>query len=466
MNYFKAMTPYRKWKLIASAALLAVAVVALSAAGFTKRQVPYSAGPLSNAHAVFTNKCNVCHVSVIKGVKTVGFKNNVTDEACLNCHEAPAHQSNQLFTPTCGSCHVEHKGISRLVHVTDAQCTQCHFDLRTTGGKSRYVTEITGFNRAHPEFAVLRKPHSDPGTIALNHAVHMSDHIVGPNGHNVRLECTDCHRPWEEANGPWKYSSGHVAPMAAPAPYPGAIYDPTSGRELMAPITYQKHCVACHALQFDARFSDSVPHDKPEIVRAFLVQRFKEYIAKNPGAIHQPEPGSVRARMVPAATSFAPEPLARNAEEWVGLRVAAAEKLLWRKTCKECHQFDYPTGAAATPNALPTVRPSNITVRWLPNSIFSHQAHRAVDCTGCHTQALTSQQTADVLVPGIETCRFCHNGPPTRAGRAENGCFLCHQYHDWSKRHGFKGGYTIPQLIGQIQLPKFLQPADPVSAHN
>ena len=46
----------------------------------------------------------------------------------------------------------------------------------------------------------------DPGTIAFNHAAHLSDYILGPNG-RVKLECGDCHRPSAEANGPWKYSA-------------------------------------------------------------------------------------------------------------------------------------------------------------------------------------------------------------------------------------------------------------------
>ena len=35
----------------------------------------------------------------------------------------------------------------------------------------------------------------------------------------------------------------------------------------MSPATYAQTCAACHALQFDKRLADAVPHDKPEVIR-------------------------------------------------------------------------------------------------------------------------------------------------------------------------------------------------------
>ena len=147
LNYFKSMTAYRRWKLIGSLVVIIAAIAWLGADTVLKKQLAYSAGPLSRAHAVFASQCSTCHVSVINGIKTVGFKHNTTDDACLSCHEAPAHQSTQTFTPTCASCHGEHQGTPLLAHVAAAQCTQCHADLQTNGGHARYATAITGFNR-------------------------------------------------------------------------------------------------------------------------------------------------------------------------------------------------------------------------------------------------------------------------------------------------------------------------------
>ena len=453
LNYFKSMTAYRRWKLIGSLVVIVVAVAWLGADTVLKKQLAYSAGPLSRAHAVFASQCSTCHVSVINGIKTVGFKHNTTDDACLSCHEAPAHQSTQTFTPTCASCHGEHQGTPLLAHVAAAQCTQCHADLETNGGHARYATAITGFNRKHPEFAALREP--DPGGLVFNHMVHMSNYVLGPKGQRVKLECNDCHHPAADSAGPWKYGEAQVQEASATASQTlsGTLLHPNAGRELMATVNYQNNCMGCHALQFDQRFIDPVPHKTPQEVHEFVVESFRQYIAQNPGAIREVETAgtTMRAgRVVPAAASGAPELPARSASEWVDRRVAQAENLLWRKTCRQCHQFDFPQG----PSGLPVVKATNITQRWMPNAIFSHESHRALDCVSCHTNSTASQQTSDVLVPSIKTCQSCHTGSPTTAGRAENGCFECHQYHDWRQRKGFKGTYGIPQLTGESWISR------------
>src|SRR5205814_7493189 len=338
LNYFKSMTAYRRWKLIGSLVVILAAVAWLGADTVLKKQLAYSAGPLSRAHAVFTSQCSTCHVSVINGVKAVGFKNNATDDACLSCHEAPAHQANQTFTPACASCHVEHRGTPLIAHVAEAQCTQCHSDLQTNGNHTRYATDITGFNRKHPEFAALRGP--DPGGLVFNHMVHMSNYVLGPKGQRVKLECADCHRPAADAVGPAKYGEAQVQ-EAASSPsqtMKGMLLHPNAGRELMAMPTYQNNCIGCHSLAFDRRFIDPVPHKTPQEVHEFVVESFRQYIAQNPSAIREVETAgtTMRAgRVVPAAAS-GPELPARSASEWVDRRVAQAESLLWRKTCRQC----------------------------------------------------------------------------------------------------------------------------------
>ena len=64
-----------------------------------------------------------------------------------------------------------------------------------------------------------------------------------------------------------------------------------------------------------------------------------------------------------------------------------------------------------------------------------------MECSACHA-APTSKETADVLLPKIETCMQCH-----APGKAESRCFECHAYHDWSKETWVKGRYSLPQLL-------------------
>src|SRR5205085_5910855 len=137
LNYFKQMSASRRWLLALSISLPLLGIVWLGVGGLRHQQAAYSAGPVSPAHSFFANQCSLCHVSLVGGVRMAGFRNNATDAACLSCHQAPAHHGNQqLFTPSCSTCHVEHRG-TVLAQVPDAHCTQCHSDLKTATGQLR-----------------------------------------------------------------------------------------------------------------------------------------------------------------------------------------------------------------------------------------------------------------------------------------------------------------------------------------
>ena len=99
----------------------------------------------------------------------------------------------------------------------------------------------------------------------------------------------------------------------------------------MEPVNYQKHCASCHTLQFDRRFSESVPHKEPKVVYDFVFAKLTAYIAAHPAEIPLVDEPDKRLPSRP------PQPPARNAAEWVEQRMADAQLLLWRKSCKECH---------------------------------------------------------------------------------------------------------------------------------
>jgi hypothetical protein len=209
----------------------------------------------------------------------------------------------------------------------------------------------------------------------------------------------------------------------------------------MTPITFSQDCAACHTLQFDKRFgNEQVPHEKPEVVHAFLLKRFGEYIAAHPGAVHEVNPPD---RQIPERVRV--PRVARNATEWVQFRTDDAEWLLWSKTCKQCHALSPGAGP------LPVVANSNLTARWLPHAQFDHHAHRMMTCSACHANTLNSRETSDVLLPGIQTCQQCHREDNPKEA-AEGRCFECHQYHDWTKAKRTKGRFTIPELRGVARL--------------
>lgn len=433
LQYFKGPHPFRRWRLWLSILVPVLALGWLLSQHASSEKI-YSSGPLSASHAAFGKKCSTCHVSEGRT-----FHKEVTDRACLACHDAPAHHPEKAsFTPSCGSCHVEHKGSAKLANTMDLGCTECHSSLgaHVKNASTTFVSNIAGFDAHHPEFAVLRLKAMDPGTIKLNHARHLAAGLAGPQG-PVQLECSDCHRP-SGMEGKWPY--------AGQAGLPGEIPIPVrlSARAYMVPIRYSDQCAGCHTkdLQFDKRFSESVPHDRPEVVQAFLVQKYSEYFSTHPGAVAEPISPE---RMLPGKfSSSMPPPKSR--EQWVVLQVELSGRILWGKGCKLCH-----TVLSAGSGSLPRIAPSSTPVRWLQHAEFDHEAHRLLTCTSCHEKSPTSQQTADVLIPGIASCRNCHQQAGPQHDAASGRCSECHVYHDWNQERPVKGRYTITQLRGSAR---------------
>jgi predicted CXXCH cytochrome family protein len=227
----------------------------------------------------------------------------------------------------------------------------------------------------------------------------------------------------------------------------------------MAPPRFATQCAGCHLLDFDTRFGpEQVPHDKTGVVHAFLVRRYTEYVQAHPAAVREV---AMPGRQMPGRPCT--PRAARSPAEWVQFRTEEAEWVLWLKTCKECHTLTQGGAllqdrSCETPNAaaqpLPEITKANITARWLPHATFDHQAHRMMQCESCHTKALTSRETADVLIPGIKLCQGCHRPAGPAKDFAEGRCFECHQYHNWKDEKRVKGPYALDQLrSGVIAAP-------------
>jgi len=359
---------------------------------------------------------------------------------------------------------MEHRGRINILAASNQACAECHVNLQAASGKSLSTSHIRSFEDGHPNFDVGDKTNRDPGTIKLNHSLHMKPIRRAPSEPNVQLDCGDCHRTaagaakstWAYADA--KYSAASVShtdvdnfrPAGTSGPAP---HNPSTGRELMAPVKFSNACAACHLLTFDKRFDFGVPHDKPEVIHAFLVRTFREYIATHASEVRlQRDPGRDLTRK-----PLPPEFRILTPAQWVTERTAVAEDLLWRKTCKQCHTLSFSAkssrGKAGLAVAqgndgdvsveLPNVAPANITLRWMPHAKFDHGAHEGFTCVSCHAKALTSTETSDVLLPGIEACKKCHAPGPEHA---ESRCFECHTYHDWSKRKEVTPKFTLPAL--------------------
>jgi hypothetical protein len=497
LQYFTRRHPFRRWKLILSIGAPAVAASWLLLAAARDDQRIYNAGPVSTAHAMFESECRLCHgpglapgapvtqtTLAAAAAAPAGFFLSVSDTACKTCHAGPGHNAKS-DAPACGSCHIEHVGRARLVQVADRHCVQCHGDLRTKDGQpSAFHARIPDL-AGHPQFAVgVRdeqaltrtrlddKPEPrDTTQIKLNHAKHLKVNLRGieelaqqrgPAGlttmkDGLQLSCTFCHMPDERG-------------------------------QYMQALSYDEHCAACHPLDFDGRFPDTVaPHTRPPIVRAFLrgtlAEAFEQCqaipageagapirdrcveleLAKAPpaegdrprgrwlrGRAVEPERGPdtprggrLRGRAAqeeaPAADALrdrrARAELPPVATSWIATQFDTIEPSLFKQRCEYCHTLTREGEAPAE------IVPPNIPARWLPHARFDHAAHRPVACTECHV-AVTSTETTDVLLPKIETCRECHQP----RGGARAGCVECHRYHDKTQERDPNGPFKVRQL--------------------
>ncbi len=447
LQYFTRRDTFRRWRLWLSVAVPVVALGWLAYASVSRDQNIYTRGPLSPAHAVLTTNCALCHI------RTADYQASVPDKACLACHDGPLHNAQQTFTPTCSSCHVEHTGKVRLAEVSDSACTQCHSSLKTTNGAPTINAHISSFDKRHPEFAALRAEQSDPGTIKLNHYKHLLPTTRGPNGLPVQMVCGDCHRP-TNIDGVWPYSVAVIQP-ASQQPMPVAATDTQQRKRrsieagagaYMASIKYVNQCAACHPLQFDSLIAEPAPHDKPEVVHAFIVKKYTEYIDAHPEVRRTPvlaiDDGMPLGLTLSVLRPTGPivQMLANSPVDWVQQRTAEAERLLWNKNCKLCHlSTDHP--GPGLPQSVKAIIPS----RWFPRAEFDHQAHVMLTCVACHVTIPNSQKTSDTNLPGIALCRQCHKTAGASRQAAEGRCFECHSYHDWRKEQRVNGIMNISQ---------------------
>jgi hypothetical protein len=478
LNYFKRPTPMKRAKLWLSVLLPLLALLWIGERAISKDSRVYSSGRLSEPHAVLEKECAACHVQ-----QAGAFSAKAADNACLACHDGPIHHADQTKSLECAACHSEHRGRVNLRAASNQSCAECHADLKATGGAVHFASHVHSLGDGHPEFAALRDGARDPGTIKLNHSIHMKPIRRGPNEPTVNLACGDCHRP-AVVSATWAYADPRAVdytPRYARKVLDGSFAEnsaplnpskPMSGRELMAPVKFATACAGCHSLAFDKRFDEGVPHDTPEVIDAFLRQKFAAYIAAHSNELREMQnPDRELTGKLPAPKSRVVMPA-----QWVAQQVSVAEELLWHKTCAQCHTLAMtplqdtsiarweaaraqntgrgPTGqvenVVAESGPRPTVAPAKITTRWMPHAKFDHAAHTGFTCVSCHAKALTSTETSDILLPGIATCQKCH---APGAEHAESRCFECHTYHDWAKRKEITPNFTLPALrTGQIRV--------------
>ena len=402
----------------------------------------WSSGPLIPAHQqAIGNNCGACHQKLFVRVE---------DSACTACHKdvndhvTPAHLQLTKFAqrkPSCESCHREHQEPVPAIIVRDSSlCVNCHGKDRASFGKLD-LQAVSGFNSgSHPEFKVhlLQPVPDDPqaGTpeaqwrsvaVALTGAKENSHLLFSHKQHldatrvtkgSGSLNCMDCHV------------------MNA------------DGRRFQ-PITMRNSCISCHDLTFDPlEPTRQLPHGKPreviDTIEEFYARRYLEPGVVpaplfNPRLLPNAEDKVQLVKCTDSASSCAQQMAAKNIESL----------FVQGRGCHSCHQITEARGADIKDRyQVLAVKLGN---EFYPHAIFKHSSHLIqgdlkgdAACKSCHAAA-ESEQSSQVLMPGIQKCLSCHSdsrrdtqvqadaqgGSPASSRRSvvALGCVDCHVYH-------------------------------------
>jgi predicted CXXCH cytochrome family protein len=404
-------------------------------------------GELSNPHRFFATNCATCHRAAFA---------RVPDQSCLACHGAIGRHEeaaseaggarHRLEAMPCTQCHEEHRGSRAMIVGENGLCLQCHASLaRSTPGTD--TSDVGGFP-GHPQFRAT-----------------LVGDAAGPRFERARLGTTP---PPLDRPGIKFSHKAHLVPGG----FPALGYKPLACADChtaepaglgFLPVTYNKQCQRCHALDFERQDlpwpNARVPHGE-DIGVAAAVWNFYAGKALQGGITEQQQSEPQRpavTRLVPGApTPLAPAsgapasaadgPPAGNAQAWVAEKTEAALRTIVfddKRGCAYCHLGTGPEGAfdlgsilplAAAPSArAPGQAPARIIApvvlrtRFLPHARFDHGKHAAVACEECHA-ARKAETSATIMIPGVENCLACH-GAERAGSRAESTCLTCHRFH-------------------------------------
>jgi mono/diheme cytochrome c family protein len=296
------------------------------------------------------------------------------------------------------------------------------------------AARITRFGVDHPEWRIFTQPRIDATPLRFEHAVHMNPQTPQMQG---RLKA------WAEAGAP-----GVVADETGVLTMSCVTCHATddAGR-YMKPIVFEQHCASCHGL--GERGGEPIPHGRDAAAFAERIAA-KTVLTPKPAAPAPSRPaagprGPAGPRPAPAAPAAdTPTLTDQQAQDKFAKAFEDEKARLLRgigQSCTKCH------GRAGLDPA--TVASPDIPDRWLPRSVFGHNAHAFMACADCHADAAAldpspanyptegdppsgawTGRTRDIMLPDMHSCTGCHSPTPTQSkDPARHDCALCHIYH-------------------------------------
>jgi hypothetical protein len=488
LGYYRRPDRLSRWRsalcliaiLAAASGLFASAIVNKSASSPGWSLEPSrlaSKGPLAKPHAMWDSTCTACHVpfapiNASRWAPSPWASSHGGGTKCTGCHAGAAHHQTQITNevPDCAECHRDHRGRdTSLLAMDDSACTTCHKSLpaHRAGGASplKVAPTVTRFDlKNHPDLtAAWTRRASDPKRIKFNHALHLAAGLTLEKGgapftfeplsaadrirngwkgkqlsESVQLACASCH---EQDAGESARSAGRQAAVGG---------EPRDRGASMLPISYERHCAACHTLHFDANLPDAQARHgiSAQEVLAELKQLYTAQAVKaDPDLLRQfvpprPVPGRSLPRANPQIKQAIDEKLLTAAKLLFGSAVdenvrRQAKLPAGRRGCVECHVLKpggWPIVSVGSLAAL-EIEPPLMTPVWQTHAVFNHQTHRALGCGECHAAATKSKQNGDErLLPDITQCLACHapagSQKAGQAAGASTACTECHRYHN------------------------------------
>lgn len=386
----------------------------------------WSSGPLHEVHSSLDETCNSCHVKLFE---------KVTNESCQTCHndtqdhivavEANQHLPIEM-NGTCASCHREHnEPVSSLIITSNNLCIDCHapHDLQTD---STTLARVDGFGvGTHTPFLVtLLSPPEGGSYDTTDEWLSNREPLVGAT-ENSQLKF----------NHEIHYDSTKVTLNQGDSLTCATCHELSSDGEHFENIEFEQNCATsgCHELELDPR--NRLPHGLPDVtvaaIEGFYLRKFG-----NPDKTNTTTTVDRRRRL--DKSNDADEKCTGSAYECA--RELAARKIEQQFTktgCVTCHTINDVGGEVLDRYQVAVVK---LNKDYLATSRFDHLAHGVLvepggadaftgddSCVYCHA-ATTSSISTDILIPTIDNCTTCHNGPE-RILNAPLGCIDCHAYH-------------------------------------
>ena len=410
---------------------MAMMETALQAAGASELDAFWNPGPISSAHQNIGSQCRLCHDQPFERVR---------DASCQACHKSVGDhiadkglQHDAFNGQRCATCHKDHQGPSGMKKVDAIGCVQCHDSIKRYAAKSK-LEDIGDFAAKHPAFKLsMVQPDGAPAAKPTVKRELQAPGLKNPNGlkfpHDVHLAKAGIKSP---TGDPAK--QGRVVLECANCHVPNAAGD---GFET---VRMEKNCQSCHRLAVSPQAPErQMPHGKPadvavavrEMYASLALDRFPAQLTTVNALLQRPADKPIPAQLIPAT-------------RWIQEQTQSSLVQMFESpkgVCLTCHQI------TPKPDANDwLVSPVVYTHHWLPKSKFSHVQHKNASCESCHGAA-KSKDSADILIPDIDSCRTCHAGTQPSGNKVQSSCDSCHGFHAPVEHAVFKeaaAGKTAP----------------------